>query len=150
MSIGVGQLPLAVIRPGTVDELVAALRIAAAADLPVVPRGGGMSYTDGYLPKLANSITVDLLRLDRVVDVNVDDGYVTVECGSTWKALDKVLEARGVRTPYWGPLSGAAFERRRSTVAEQRIPRLGAIWTGIGFGHRPRRGVGRWFGAHAR
>jgi FAD/FMN-containing dehydrogenase len=101
-----GQVPVAVIRPGTVDELSAALRSVAKAGLPVVPRGGGMSYTDGYLPKLPNSITVDLLRLERVVEVNVEDRYVTVECGATWKALNDALAPHGMRTPYWGPLSG--------------------------------------------
>jgi len=102
-----GQLPAAVIRPADSEELAAALRIVAAAGLAVVPRGGGMSYSDGYLPKFADSITVDLLRMDRVVEVNVEDGYVTVECGSTWKALNETLLPQGVRTPYWGPLSGA-------------------------------------------
>ncbi|MEZ5475211.1 MAG: FAD-binding oxidoreductase [Steroidobacteraceae bacterium] len=101
-----GELPAAVIQPATADELSAALRIVAAAGLPIVPRGGGMSYTDGYLPLRPNSISVDMLRLDRVVEINPDDCYVTVECGSTWKALADALAPHGVRTPYWGPLSG--------------------------------------------
>ncbi len=101
-----GELPAAVIQPGTADELAAALRSIATAGLAVVPRGGGMSYTDGYLPSQPDSITVDLLRLNRVVDINPDDCYVTVECGSTWKDLADALAPRGVRTPYWGPLSG--------------------------------------------
>jgi FAD/FMN-containing dehydrogenase len=49
---------------------------------------------------------VDMLRMNRVVDVNPDDAWVTVECGSTWKALYDELAPRGVRTPYYGPLSG--------------------------------------------
>ncbi|HRX90482.1 MAG TPA: FAD-binding oxidoreductase [Steroidobacteraceae bacterium] len=101
-----GELPAAVIQPGTVEELAVALRIVAAAGLAVVPRGGGMSYTDGYLPSRPDSITVDLLRLNRVVEINPDDCYVTVECGATWKDLLDALAPRGVRTPYWGPLSG--------------------------------------------
>jgi FAD/FMN-containing dehydrogenase len=102
-----GALPAAVIRPASTEQLAAALRIVAAGGLAVVPRGGGMSYSDGYLPKLTDSITVDLLRMDRVIEVNASDGYVTVECGATWKALNEVLVTHGVRTPYWGPLSGA-------------------------------------------
>lgn len=101
-----GALPCAVIRPGTADEVAHALRILADAKLAVVPRGGGMSYTDGYLPTRTDSVTIDLLRLDRIVEINEDDLYVTVECGATWKALHDVLTARGLRTPYWGPLSG--------------------------------------------
>lgn len=101
-----GRLPLAVIRPGSADELVAALRAIAREGLAVVPRGGGMSYTDGYLPQRDNSISIDLLRLNRVLEVNAEDGYVTVECGATWQSLLEALAPLGVRTPYWGPLSG--------------------------------------------
>jgi D-lactate dehydrogenase (cytochrome) len=32
--------------------------------------------------------------------------YVVAEAGVTWLALDAVLAAKGLRTPYWGPLSG--------------------------------------------
>jgi FAD/FMN-containing dehydrogenase len=101
-----GELPFAVIRPANADELADALKLVASAGLPVVPRGGGMSYTDGYLPALPDSIVVDLLRMDRVVEVAAGDGYVTVECGATWKQLNDALAPHGVRTPYWGPLSG--------------------------------------------
>ena len=106
-----GEIPAAVIRPGTVEELSAALRLVAPTGAPIVPRGGGMSYTDGYLPARAGSITVDLLRLNRIETVQADDGYVTVECGATWKALHAAVAPRGMRTPYWGPLSGL-----RSTI----------------------------------
>ena len=43
--------PLAVVRPGTVEELQAVVRAAAKAKLQLSVRGGGASYTDGYLPK---------------------------------------------------------------------------------------------------
>lgn len=101
-----GQLPAAVIRPASSEELAAALRLVATAGLAVVPRGGGMSYTDGYLPRQPDSIMVDLLRLNRVLEVNPEDCYVTVEAGATWKELCDALEPHGVRTPYFGPLSG--------------------------------------------
>jgi FAD/FMN-containing dehydrogenase len=101
-----GELPAAVIRPGSTEELAAVLKAIAPSGLPIVPRGGGMSYTDGYLPKRANSIMVDMLRMDRVVEINAEDGYVTVECGANWKDLFDTLAPHGVRTPYYGPLSG--------------------------------------------
>jgi glycolate oxidase len=101
-----GELPAAVIRPGSPDELAAALRAIAPSGLPIVPRGGGMSYTDGYLPRRRDSIMIDMLRINRVLEINADDCYVTVECGATWKELCDALEPHGVRTPYYGPLSG--------------------------------------------
>ena len=101
-----GRLPAAVIRPGSVEELAAALKAIAPSGLPIVPRGGGMSYTDGFLPARPDSITIDLLRLGRVLEINAEDCYVTVECGATWKQLCDALEPHGVRTPFFGPLSG--------------------------------------------
>ena len=101
-----GHEPLAVIAPGTVEELSAAVAAITGAGFAVVPRGGGMSYTDGYLPVREASVTIDTRRLDRVVEINTEDRYVIVECGCAWKALNDALEPHGLRTPYWGPLSG--------------------------------------------
>jgi FAD/FMN-containing dehydrogenase len=101
-----GRAPLAVIRPGSVDELAACVAVAAAAHVALLPRGGGMSYTQGYLAAGGDAVTVDTTRLDRIVEINADDGYVTVECGATWKQLDDALAPFGVRTPFWGTLSG--------------------------------------------
>ena len=75
--------------------------------MAVVPRGGGMSYTSGYTPKQANTMLVDMRKMNRVIEVNADDMYVIVETGCTWKELYETLAPHGVRTPYWGPLSGA-------------------------------------------
>lgn len=101
-----GRPPLAVIRPGSVEELVVAVRIARQAGLALLPRGGGLSYTQGYLCETRASVTVDLSRLDRIVEIDVANGFVTVECGATWKQLDEALAPLGVRTPFWGTLSG--------------------------------------------
>ncbi len=103
---GPGHTAACVIQPGSVDELAQATATATAAGFAVVPRGGGASYTGGYHPDRATSVVVDLCRLDRVVEVHTRDMYVTVECGCTWKTLLAALQRAGVRTPFWGPLSG--------------------------------------------
>ncbi|HSW32380.1 MAG TPA: FAD-binding oxidoreductase, partial [Steroidobacteraceae bacterium] len=84
---GSGVLPLAVVRPGSPEELAAAVRLVTASGAAVVARGGGMSYTDGYLPIRENTVTFDTTRLNRIVEINPGDHYVTVECGVTWKEL---------------------------------------------------------------
>ncbi len=99
-------LPLAVIQPGTVEELCAVVKLAAESDLAVVARGGGASYTDGYLPLSEQSLLLDTSRLNRITQINEKDMYVTVECGVTWAELDKALKAKGLRAPFYGPFSG--------------------------------------------
>jgi len=101
-----GRAPVAVVRPGSVDELSTVVRICAEDRVALLPRGGGLSYTQGYVCDARDGIVVDLSRLDRVLEVNPADGYVTVECGATWKQVDDALSPHGVRTPFWGTLSG--------------------------------------------
>ena len=96
-----------VVQPSSLDQLSAAVAAAAAADMAIVPRGGGMSYTSGYTPDRPNTMLVDMRKMNSVLEINTDDMYVIVEAGCTWKALFEVLDPHGVRTPYWGPLSGA-------------------------------------------
>jgi D-lactate dehydrogenase (cytochrome) len=101
-----GIPPLAVALPESVEEAAQAVRLATDAGLSIVPRGGGMSYSKGYLPDRADSVVVDTRKLNRVVEVNTDDRYITVEAGCTWEKLNAALEGTGLRTGYWGPLSG--------------------------------------------
>ncbi|MDA0369659.1 MAG: FAD-binding oxidoreductase [Proteobacteria bacterium] len=95
-----------VIAPGNKNELAQAIGMTTRAGFAVVPRGGGMSYTGGYRPIRGDTVIVDMRRLDRIVEINEEDMYVTVECGVTWKKLYEALKERGLRTPYFGPFSG--------------------------------------------
>lgn len=101
---------LAVVRPGSVDEISDVVRIATDAGYPIIARGGGLSYTDGYLA-IKPSVLLDLSILNRIVEINREDRYVVAEAGVNWADLDAALAPLGLRTPYWGPLSGL-----RSTV----------------------------------
>ena len=97
---------LAVVRPSGTGALAATVRFAAEHDLAVVPRGGGMSYSGGYVCPSEPAVCVDLAAMDRVLRVNTEDMHVTVEAGCTWQKLHEALEPLGVRTPFWGTLSG--------------------------------------------
>lgn len=101
------ELCVAVARPGTVDELQAVVRACAARRAPIVVRGGGASYTDGFLAVRPGTVCIDASRLKRV-DVNAAAMYVTVEPGVTWAELNDALKPLGLRTPMWGPFSGLA------------------------------------------
>lgn len=101
-----GSIPLLVFRPETVEALAAGLAAIAATDVVLIPRGGGMSYTDGIITDRTDAIAVDLSRLDRVVRIDPVNLFVTVEAGCTWARLDEALRPLGLRTPFWGPMSG--------------------------------------------
>ena len=101
-----GETPAAVVRVGDVETLSKVVRAATERGHGVTPRGGGFSYTGGYTPSEPSAVIVDLRGLDKVVEVNLEDMYVVVEAGCTWRALYEALKAKGVRTPYFGPMSG--------------------------------------------
>lgn len=106
LSFQPAQVADLVVRPGDIEELSGVVAACAAASVAVVPRGGGMSYTRGYVPERARSVIVDMRRMNRILEINADDMYATVEGGCTWKSLYEALKEKGLRAPYFGPLSG--------------------------------------------
>ena len=101
-----GETCAAVVQPADREQLAQLVAITTEAGYAVIARGGGMSYTRAYTPDEANSVIVDCRRMNRILEINREDMYVTVEAGCTWKSLYEALKGSGVRTPYWGTLSG--------------------------------------------
>lgn len=99
-------IPRGVARPETIAELRTIVVAAAEAGLAIHVRGGGVSYTDSYLPRHADSLVIDTGALDRIVAVNDQDMLVTVEPGISWQALDAALAPRGLKVPFVGTFSG--------------------------------------------
>ena len=92
-----------------VAELPILRRVVAAATSRgriVIPRGGGFSYTGGYTPLNERSVIIDMRGMDRILEINERDMFVVVEVGCTWQRLYEALKAKGLRTPYFGPMSG--------------------------------------------
>lgn len=100
-----GETALAVIAPATADLVAKAVALCTGAGIAVIPRGGGFSYTGGYLPVSQRSIIIDMRRLDTIA-INREDMLVIVDAGVTWANLYEALKAEGLRTPYFGPMSG--------------------------------------------
>ncbi len=101
------EVPVAVVRPGSVEELRAVVEAAHAARAPVVVRGGGASYTDGYTHARPGGITIDPSRM-KAIAVDAVNAVVTVEAGVTWAELRDALLPHRLRTPFFGPFSGLA------------------------------------------
>ncbi|MEM1412643.1 MAG: FAD-binding oxidoreductase [Pseudomonadota bacterium] len=95
-----------VVAPANRQELAAVVKAATDAGHAVVTRGGGMSYTSGYVPREEGSVMIDMARMNRLIELNREDMYVKVEAGMSWKDLHEALDGSGLSTPYWGTLSG--------------------------------------------
>jgi alkyldihydroxyacetonephosphate synthase len=92
------RLPDAVVRPGTEEEVAAIMRTALAADAVLIPFGGGSSIS-GSLEAPADEsrpvISVDLARLDRVLDIDGPSRLARVQAGVSGPGLEAQLAVRG-------------------------------------------------------
>ena len=94
----VGRVPDAVVRPGTEAEVEAIMAAALKADCVLIPFGGGTNIS-GSLEPLADDprpvLSVDLGRMDRVLDIDEASGLARVQPGVFGPDLEERLGARG-------------------------------------------------------
>lgn len=82
-GIYTGVSPL-ILRPGSVEEVAAILKIANAHRVPVVPQAGNTGLVGGQTPHATNSeIVVTIERMRRVRNVDPDGNTMTVDAGLT-------------------------------------------------------------------
>ncbi|MCE7885640.1 MAG: FAD-binding oxidoreductase, partial [Actinobacteria bacterium ATB1] len=89
------SIPAVVARPGSTDEVSAVLSIADEARIPVTPFAGRSGVCGGSLP-VCGGISLDLRRLDRIVEVDTTDLVVHVEAGVFGPALEDELSSHGM------------------------------------------------------
>jgi len=104
---GGNEVAVLVLRPRDRARLAQALGQATRNGFAVVTRGGGMSYTGGYVPARPDTVLVDISGLDRIVSVSAEDMLITVEAGVTWKRIYDTLKPLGLRLPFFGTHSGS-------------------------------------------
>ena len=109
----VGSTP-AVVRPGSVDEVAAVLRLCADAGAAVVPQGGNTGLVGGSVP-LRGEIVLDVRRLDRLGPVDGRAGQVTAQAGVTLARLHD--HAHGAGWDYGVDLSARGTATVGGTVA---------------------------------
>jgi FAD/FMN-containing dehydrogenase len=85
-----GHTPL-VLRPGSVAEVQAILKLAHETRTPVVPQGGNTGLVGGQIAE--GEIVLSLARLARVRAVDPDNDSMTVEAGVTLAAVHDAADA---------------------------------------------------------
>src|SRR5260370_21399604 len=74
-----GSTPL-VLRPGSVAEVAAILKLADETATPIVPQGGNTGLLGGQIPHPAQ-VLLSLKRLDRIREIDVLSDTMTREAG---------------------------------------------------------------------
>jgi L-gulonolactone oxidase len=118
--------PAVVVRPGSVEELAAAVRDAGARTVRVAGAGhsfGDLVATDGVLLQLDG--LADVLAVDRAA------GLVRVGAGIRLHALNAVLDALGLALPNLGDIDRQSVAGAISTATHGTGARLGNLATQV-------------------
>ncbi len=90
--------PSAVVFCTSTQDVADAVKLAAAHDVPVIAFGAGSSL-EGQLLAVQGGISLDLTRMNRVLDVATDDMLVKVQAGVTRMQLNEELRHTGLFFP---------------------------------------------------
>src|SRR5690606_855072 len=96
----------AIVRPRSSEHVAALVAAANQHGVPLIPRGGGMSYTLTYVPARPGTVILDMSAMNRILEISVENLRVTVEPGVTWKQLYEALRPTGYYIPFVGTFSG--------------------------------------------
>ncbi|MRU15404.1 FAD-binding protein [Roseovarius sp. A21] len=86
--------PLAVVLPGSTQEVAEVLRICHEMGVPVVPRGAGTSLAGGVLPT-EDSVILSVARLTEVLETDYDNRFIRVQTGRTNLSVTGAVDEQG-------------------------------------------------------
>ncbi|MEN8115819.1 MAG: FAD-linked oxidase C-terminal domain-containing protein [Bacteroidota bacterium] len=103
------ELPLAVAKPKTKEDIKKIIAFASENNTSIIPRGGGTSLAGQVV---GDGIIVDISKyMDKILEFNKDENYVIVEPGVIPSELNLFLAKHGLQ---FGPETSTA---NRCTVA---------------------------------
>ncbi|MDX5359469.1 MAG: FAD-binding protein [Rhodobacterales bacterium] len=109
------ELPDAVLKVESAEEVAEAVAICARHRMPVIAFGAGSSL-EGHLNAPQGGLSIDLSGMDQVVSVSAEDMTVTVQPGITREALNSYLRDTGLFFPI-DPGANASIGGMASTRA---------------------------------
>ncbi len=117
--------PLAVVYPGSQEELVALVRLAGAHGVALYPVSTGRNWGYGDACAVgAGQLIVELSRMNRIVKVDPELAYAVIEPGVTQQQLSDYLREHDL--PLWMDCTGAGPDTSLMGNIMER-----------GFGHSP-------------
>jgi glycolate oxidase len=90
--------PEAVVFPKSTGEVVEIMKLANEFRFPVTARGGGVGYTGGAVP-IEGGIVLGTDRMNRILEINVDDLYIVCQPGLTTFAVQQAAARHNLIFP---------------------------------------------------
>jgi glycolate oxidase len=94
------QRPLAVVSPASTDEVAAVVHLADEHRIPVTARGAGTGMSGGCIPR-PDGIVVSFERMNRILEIDIDNFVAVVEPGVQLDQLDAELAPLGLVYPVY-------------------------------------------------
>ena len=134
--------PLAVVLPGSTDEVSEVLRLASEHRVPVIARGSGTGLSGAAVP-VADGILVAFDRMQRIREIDTENQVAVVEPGVTLEQLNAELAPLGLIYPVSpGEQSGSLGGNVATNAGGMRAVRYGVtrhhvLGLEVGAGRRP-------------
>jgi len=90
--------PNAAVWPTSTDHVSEVLKLANVASFPVVPRGAGTGLAGLAVP-VRGGVVLDMGRMNKILEINVEDRLVVVQPGVVYATLEKALTPHGFFYP---------------------------------------------------
>jgi alkyldihydroxyacetonephosphate synthase len=122
-------MPAAIVYVNSTQDVLNVLEYANANRVNVVPRTGGSATEGGLETALENSIIVDGSRMNKIINIDIENMQVTTQCGVSLQVLDDELRKLGYTTghsPQSKPLA-----QMGGLVATRSIGQLSTLYGGI-------------------
>lgn len=110
-------IPAAAVGPDTVEQVQAVVRTANKYKIPLYAISTGKNFAyGGPSPNVRGSVTVDLKRMNRILEVDDKRNFALVEPGVSYIDLYRHIQDRGLKVwvdtpdPGWGSLIGNAMD----------------------------------------
>ena len=90
--------PAAAVWPESTEQVSEIVKFANGRKIPVVPRGAGTSLSGGAVP-INGGIIIDLSRMNRILEISIENRYAKVQAGVVCDDLNRALAKHGFTFP---------------------------------------------------
>jgi glycolate oxidase len=92
------QIPDVVVMPSNPEQIQQIVNLARTRDIPIYPRGAGTNLSGGAIP-LNGGIVLSFQKMNRILEVDVQNLTATVQPGVVIQALNNAVSPHGLLYP---------------------------------------------------